>query len=238
MAAAPSEQHPHPTLAALYAAIVAHPGEDTPRLQYADAAEELGLVPDRVELIKAQYRLREIGPPPRAFLPERLTLMAGPRLQFVAAVEDGLRPGEWITANTIDCTVEQVSGDAATGVCRVVCRVRHGDPYPQKEAEALRARVGQLLLAHPEWQPFYTEVRLGFASHVEFAYNLYEALGPQIEALCHAHPIVSVRLNHFRGLHETVRPIALRRLREWAPRVRRWEWPGFSYDVDKDGPGE
>ena len=47
---------PDPTRDALYAAILAHPDEDTPRLVYADYVEEHG-DSARAEFIRAQVRL-------------------------------------------------------------------------------------------------------------------------------------------------------------------------------------
>lgn len=53
------------TLDALYRAIVQQPGEDTPRLLYADALDERGAPGDaeRAEFVRLQMELAAIGPP-------------------------------------------------------------------------------------------------------------------------------------------------------------------------------
>jgi uncharacterized protein (TIGR02996 family) len=50
-----------PENAALYAAILAHPTEDTPRLAYADWLDENG-EPDRARFIRLQYELEKLPP--------------------------------------------------------------------------------------------------------------------------------------------------------------------------------
>ena len=50
---------PDPTRDALYAAILAHPDEDTPRLAYADHIEEFG-DPARAEFIRVQCQLANL----------------------------------------------------------------------------------------------------------------------------------------------------------------------------------
>ena len=50
-----------PTNAALEAAIIAHPDEDTPRLVYADWLDEHG-DPDRAAFIRVQCRLADMPP--------------------------------------------------------------------------------------------------------------------------------------------------------------------------------
>lgn len=55
------------TLESLYAAIVAQPAEDTPRLEYADALRETGNPDDeaRAEFIRLQFELHHYPPRPR-----------------------------------------------------------------------------------------------------------------------------------------------------------------------------
>src|SRR5215204_2984950 len=46
---------------ALFAAIIAHPGEDTPRRAYADWLDENG-DPDRARFIRLQYEIEKLPP--------------------------------------------------------------------------------------------------------------------------------------------------------------------------------
>ena len=225
-------------LAALYRAIVLNPGEDTPRLMYADAAEELGLDADRAALVRAHYRLREIGPAPRAFHAQRVTPLPGGLCEFAAGAETAPRPGDRILLYAAAGPPPPGSAHAAvlaaqpdgTGLVRVVARSGVA-AYPEAEVKALQFEAAAALGRHPEWLPPNTEARLGFASRFVYP-NRDVALPAELDALVRAHPIAAARLGAVGHPYPNDKRIAL--LLRWFPRVRRWEWPGFSYDLDKE----
>lgn len=221
-----------PTLRALYAAIVANPGEDTPRLAFADAAEELGLEADRVALIKAQYLLREIGPEPKVFH-ARLTPLPGGGFGFHAAPENELKVGEVVTVGVGELFhTRRISKVRGGDVVSVFLGPGELPPWPRDEVIRLEGQVRAILEIHADWQPPNTRVELGFASVVdgypgpplEFGERL-----PRLEVLCDAHPIHTVRFQSSSGTESDDHRLAL--CRATFPRVRHWRWPGFARSV-------
>lgn len=169
---------PHPTLSALYKAIVANPTADDPRLQFADACEEIDdphpSIPAWGEFIKAQYALKAIGEP--RFVIESISVETpgGPGYYRVSgAFDDPIKVGDRVDLNGGILTgrgAPKVTTVRQHGlvVTRIVPTDSHGAteiilkrdaesvPFPAKERQRLKDDCRYLFGNHgADWMERY-----------------------------------------------------------------------------------
>lgn len=115
-------------LTALYAAVVAHPQEDTPRLEYADRLDELGGSDNeaRSEFIRLQIERYHIGPKRRTEGPDNVT-RSGPDYWTASVTKSDYYGAEFKIGERVD--VAEVRGPKINTVYGLfVTRIIPDDP--------------------------------------------------------------------------------------------------------------
>jgi uncharacterized protein (TIGR02996 family) len=180
----------------LYDAILQNPGEDTPRLMYADALLERDHPGDRdrAEFIQKQFELHRIGPPRRQVAAE--CHYRNGHYHIIGSREDKFRPGERIdiVKQGLERTLfHQVTlpgmlvkdvqpDDTASGTVRVTLqRDEHSQEYPHSRVGHLQTDCWNLLHRHDEWWP-----RRDFTADIEIYQEVHR--GPLGQYTCtHLH---------------------------------------------------
>lgn len=151
---------PHPTLSALYKAIVANPQADDPRLQFADACEELDdphpSIPAWGKFIKAQYALKAMGSP--RYELQGVIQRSGPDYFRIHGDDDApIKPGDRVDvsgvsvpesgkSNTVNAganypglVVVKITPTDSYGTTEIVLKKdAESIPFPQKEYDRLK----------------------------------------------------------------------------------------------------
>lgn len=240
--------HATPTLAALYQAVVQSPSDDTVRLAYADECQDYD--PGRAEFIRAQFRLAEVGPPPKRIEAKNLTFrgrlpVKNASFRVTASVEDGLRAGDRVdlicTPYTFEsAAVESVALEPGSGVVTLEVSAKPGRPvYDHAEVVSLNEVVSRYVSARVGVENrragnFPIQYHKGFYSAVvHVAYAHWRAVGGRggtdSKTLCLDYPIRTVWFSdpHWSD-SEVDSGLRLASLRHEWPLVAEWHWPGIA----------
>jgi len=161
---------PHDTLKALYKAILQHPAEDTPRLQFADCCEEVEnphpAVPAWGKFIKAQYALEVIGKP-RYVLEGSVQRSGSDYYRMEGDADDPVKVGDRVDVKGVEVpegtnwdktlinatlpgllVIRIVPTDAAGATEVILKRDAESRPFPEKERAELETECRNLFRKH------------------------------------------------------------------------------------------
>lgn len=180
---------PHPTLSALYKAIVANPQAADPRLQFADACEEIDDPHPSIsawgKFIKAQYALAAIGKPRYTIESVEIQLYGGPDYFRVGgAADDPIKVGDRIDVDGTHISEKRplrlkpiilhgalvrkiVPTDSHGAVDFILKKDADSTPFPQKEYERLKDDCRYLFGNFgADWRERYGKKGTAFAQHI------------------------------------------------------------------------
>lgn len=170
---------PYDTLADIYRAIITNPEEDTPRLMFADACQEVDGPPKAIvdwgRLIKMQFELERIGPQRTKVLVSHVVARGGSDYcQFHVGEESGVKPGDRVDVETMPPSrlleVHKQDSDPKRYYGLKITRVQLYDAdglllitakrdeesvkYPQEQVDYLNGKTAGIILNHREkWIP-------------------------------------------------------------------------------------
>lgn len=168
---------PHETLKALYAEICAHPGEDTPRLMFADACEEADTdekaIKDWGRFIQIQFEHERIGPPRLQIESADIHKAGGPDYyQFSADENDPIKIGDRVDViphaglklgDHVDgLLIRRIELDDWDGMLKVTAKQdEESTPYPKERKEYLEGKISGMELNHwKKWSPMWEHDRM------------------------------------------------------------------------------